>query len=221
MTLVGLLPMKGHSERVPGKNLKPCAGKPLFHWVTEALLAATGVDRVVVDTDSDLIEQNVNENFPTVEVHRRPVELQGDFVAMHDIVAHLASVLEGDEFLQTHSTNPLLRPETIDAAVAAFRADAEHDSLMSVTAWQSRFYWADGSPVNHDPEVLLRTQDLPPLYEENSNIYIASRALIHQTGRRVGPNPLLFPMDRREATDIDEPLDFTIAEQFLLMARHG
>jgi len=220
MTLVALLPMKGHSERVPGKNLKACAGKPLFHWVTEALLAARHVDRVVIDTDSDLICENVEEDFPTVEVHRRPAELQGDFVAMHDIVAHLVSVLDGDVFLQTHSTNPLLRAETIDAAIEAFRADTEHDSLMSVTPWQARFYGSDGAPINHDPNVLLRTQDLPPLYEENSNLYIAGRELIERTGLRVGPNPILFPMNRREAVDIDEPLDFTIAE-LLLMAHHG
>ena len=220
MTLIALLPMKGNSERVPGKNLRDCAGKPLFHWVTEALLGAGRVDHVVVDTDSDDIEAAVCSVFPAVEVHRRPVHLHGDLVPMHDIVAHLVSVLEGDVFLQTHSTNPLLTSETIDRAVAAFEDRGDRDSLMSVTPWQTRFYRQDGTPVNHDPAVLLRTQDLDPIFEENSSLYIAPRQLVEATGRRVGPRPLLFPMDRQEATDIDEELDFLIAEHLLRRA-HG
>ncbi|MDP3983834.1 MAG: acylneuraminate cytidylyltransferase family protein [Acidimicrobiia bacterium] len=220
MEVVALLPMKGHSERVPGKNLRSIAGKPLYHWVTEALLAAKTVNRVVVDTDSDAIAEHVFGSFPNVEIHRRPSHLHGDLVAMHDIVAYLAHAIEGDVFLQTHSTNPLLRAETIDAAVTAFLEEGSHDSLMSVTPWQTRFYFSDGRPVNHDPDVLLRTQDLSPLLEENSNLYIAARELILRTGRRVGSKPLLFPIERREATDIDEELDFMVAE-FLLRHTDG
>lgn len=220
MSVVALLPMKGHSERVPGKNLRPCAGKPLFHWVTEALLGAEQIDRVVVDTDSGTIEEAVAGAFPEVTVVRRPERLHGDLVPMHDIVAHLADTIDADTFLQTHSTNPLLRSSTLDRAVEAFLSRDGHDSLMSVTPQQTRFYRADGTPVNHDPAVLLRTQDLEPIYEENSCIYIAPASLIRATRRRVGPNPLLFPMERREATDIDEEFDFTIAE-YLLERTHA
>jgi N-acylneuraminate cytidylyltransferase len=220
--LVGLLPMKGNSERVPGKNLRPIAGKPLFAWVTEAMLAATGVDRVVVDTDSDEIEERVNQSFGReVEVVRRPQHLIGDLVPMHDIVANLCATLDGDDFLQTHSTNPLLTSETIEEATAAYYSRSEgYDSLMGVTARHTRFYWEDGRPVNHDPAVLLRTQDLPPLLEENSNVYIAPRTVIEATGRRVGSSPVLFPIDAAEALDIDEELDFAMAA-FLLEARRG
>jgi CMP-N-acetylneuraminic acid synthetase len=86
---------------------------------------------------------------------------------------------------------------------------------MSVTALQTRFYFADGRAVNHDPEVLARTQDLDPIYEENSNIYISPRQQIIDTGRRIGSRPKLFPMPRDQAIDIDEELDFLVAE-FLL-----
>lgn len=221
MTLVALLPMKGHSERVPGKNLRSIAGRPLFVWVTSALVAAKGVDRVVIDTDSDQIEEQVTRHFGSeVAVVRRPLELQGDLVPMHDIVAHLSQSLAGDIFLQTHATNPLLRPATIDAAITAYGAHGDHDSLMGVTERHTRFYWADGRPVNHDPTKLMRTQDLPPLMEENSNIYIAPRAVIEATGRRIGPRPLLFPIDAAEAWDIDDESEFDIAEH-LLGGRRG
>lgn len=220
--LVGLLPMKGHSERVPGKNLRLIAGRPLFAWVTEAMLASNGIDRVVVDTDSDQIEAAVGSEFGAdVEVVRRPLDLHGDTVAMHDIVAHLCATLEGDDFLQTHSTNPLLTSATLEAAIAAYHdRGGAHDSLMGVTARHTRFYWEDGTPVNHDPAVLLRTQDLPPLLEENSNVYIAPRSVIEATSRRVGPKPLLFRINAAEALDIDEEIDFTMAAH-MLEARSG
>jgi CMP-N-acetylneuraminic acid synthetase len=215
MSVAGLIPMKGHSERVPGKNLRPIAGKPLFHWITESLLGASSVDEVIIDTDSDEIEAAVSSSFPGVVIHRRPPHLHGDMVPMHDVVAEVARSTGHDHILQTHSTNPLLPSGTVDSAVAAFLGPGPHDSLMSVTALQTRLYFADGRPVNHDPAILIRTQDLEPVYEENSNIYIAPVDLIVETGRRIGQHPLLFPIPREEAVDIDEELDFLVAE-FLL-----
>ena len=207
--------MKGHSERVPGKNLRPIAGRPLFHWIVEALLDAEGVDEVMVDTDSDDIEAAVKGSFPEVLVHRRPEHLHGDMVPMHDIVTDVANSISHDVLLQTHSTNPLLSPGTIDEAVDAFDGSIGEDSLMSVTARRTRFFYADGRPVNHDPTKLDRTQDLTPLLEENSNIYIAPSELIRSTRLRVGPNPLLFEVDPSEAMDIDDEFDFQVAECLL------
>lgn len=220
MSVLALVPMKGHSERVPGKNLRPIAGRPLFHWILEALLASSRVDEVVVDTDSDDIEAAVRMSFSEVVLSRRPKELHGDLVPMHDIVAHIADQTAHDTVLQTHSTNPLLKAETIDAAINEYLSDIEHDSLMSVTAWQSRFFFVDGSPVNHNPAELLRTQDLPPLLEENSNIYLAPTEQIRRTRLRIGSNPLLFRIDGSEAVDIDEQFEFDLAEM-LLERRHG
>ena len=215
MSLVGLLPMKGHSERVPRKNLRMIAGKPLFHWITETLLRSPSIDEVIIDTDSDEIEEAVRTSFPSVSVHRRSERLQGDMVPMHDVVADVARSIDHDHVLQTHATNPLLRSRSVEAAIAAFLEPGSHDSLMSVTALHTRLYFGDGRPVNHDPTVLLRTQDLDPIYEENSNIYIAPRSLIVATGRRVGVEPILFSIPREESIDIDEDLDFRVAE-FLL-----
>lgn len=211
--VVAIVPMKGHSERVPGKNLRLFAGRPLYHWIVTSLLAVEPVAAVVVDTDSPDIADDVAKTFPEVEIRERPSDLLGDEVPMHDIVARIvAERSSGDVFLQTHSTNPLLTPETITRAVDAFFGPGDHDSLMGVTELRTRLYSSDGRPLNHDPEVLLRTQDLDPVLEENSNLYLASRQVISSTGRRVGPNPLLFPIDRHEAVDIDEEIDFVIAE---------
>jgi CMP-N-acetylneuraminic acid synthetase len=105
-------------------------------------------------------------------------------------------------------------------AIEAFLTEGEHDSLMSVTERHVRMYDSQSRPMNHDPDQLLRTQDLPPVYEENSNIYIAPRQLVLSTGKRIGPHPLLFPMSRAEAMDIDDAFDFEVVD-CLLGRRRG
>jgi len=219
--IVALLPMKGHSERVTGKNLRPMAGRPLYHWIMGSLLATAAISEVVVDTDSEELADDVAANFGSVTIRERPDELRGDLVPMHDIVARFVSEHATlDHVLQTHATNPLLTSETLARAVETYLGDESHDSLMSVTEKRVRLFDDGGRPLNHDPEVLLRTQDLAPVYEENSNIYIASRAVVTSTGMRIGADPLLFPIDRIESLDIDEEIDFTIVK-CLLERRRG
>ena len=111
------------------------------------------------------------------------------------------------------STNPLLRTDTITRAIEAFLANRhQHDSLFGVTRIQSRLWDSRGNAVNHDPAVLLRTQDLPPIYEENSNLYIFDAATLRERHNRIGHRPMVFEIDREEAWDIDEELDWKIVE---------
>ena len=212
LPVIAIVPMKGHSARVPKKNLKPLCGRPLYHWITKTLLAAGAVDEVVVETDADEIEADVRENFPGLRVLRRPAHLHGDDVPMNHVIDNAMRQLPAAVFLQSHSTNPLLKAATVDAAVAAYRAAGDDDSLFAVTRWQTRFFWADGRPVNHNPDELLPTQDLPPLYEENSNIYIFTRHSFDKRGHRIGTAPKMFEMDYVEAVDIDEIQHFELAE---------
>jgi CMP-N-acetylneuraminic acid synthetase len=205
--------MRHSSERVPGKNYRDFNGKPLYHWVVESLLESGRVDEVLIDTDSELIINDAAQ-FENVRTVRRPDDLLGGDVPMNSILLHDVNQIEADWYLQTHSTNPLLRPETIGSAIDALLASApgEHDSLFSVTALQTRLYWADGSAINHDPEVLLRTQDLPPVFEENSCIYLFQKRTLEQHGTRIGKTPMMFEIPAEEATDIDVELDFRVAE---------
>jgi N-acylneuraminate cytidylyltransferase len=214
-TLIAIVPMKGHSERIPGKNIRLFNGKPLCHWILNTLGRVKSIKRIVVDTDSLLIAQKVGE-YPGVEVSMRPEQLRGDFVSVNRLIEYVISLYQGHHFfLQTHSTNPLLKKETIETAVETFFNLKEYDSLFSVNRYQSRFYDHRFRPVNHDPGELKRTQDLPPLYEENSNIYLFSRESFHAVRARVGRKPYLFEMDPLEAIDIDEEKDFVLAETLM------
>jgi CMP-N-acetylneuraminic acid synthetase len=212
LSVVALVPMRHQSERVPGKNYRPFNGRPLFHHIVSTLLAVERVSEVVIDTDSATIKEQAAEVFPTVRVIDRPPRLVGGDVPMTSVLQYDAELFPSNWYLQTHSTNPLLQPSTIDAALDRMEASlGSHDSLFSVTRWQTRLYDADGQPINHDPNVLLRTQDLPPVFEENSNLYLFTAPQI-AAGRRIGATPILFEIDALEATDIDEEHDFLLAE---------
>jgi len=213
--------MRHDSERVPGKNYRDLAGKPLYAHIISALLACPEIDKVVVDTDSPTVMQGLAGSFPEVVVLERPEHLRDGMIPMNDILLYDTAQVQADYYLQTHSTNPLLRPETISAAVQAFLAARNrHDSLFSVTRLQTRLYWQNGEAVNHNPNELLRTQDLPPIFEENSCIYIFTRQKLAERNHRLGDTPMMYEIDAAEAWDIDEELDFLVAD-FLMRQRSG
>ena len=211
--LVALIPMRHHSQRVPGKNYRTLAGKPLFHYIIETLLAVPEITQIVVDTDSTPVIHGLRQHFPQVKVIDRPEHLRADNVSMNEILLHDTEQVQADVYLQTHSTNPLLKPETIGRAIKVFRTGyPDHDSLFSVTRLQTRLYDQQGHAINHDPTVLIQTQDLPPVYEENSCLYIFNREHLIRRHHRIGERPILFEIDAEEAWDIDEELDFAITD---------
>ena len=181
--IAALVPMRHDSERVPGKNYRPMAGKPLYRHIVESLLACPEIDRVVIDTDSDTIKRDASDAFPQVTVLDRPQHLRDGSIPMNDVLLNDVRQVPAALYLQTHSTNPLLRPATISRAIQELRASPDHDSLFSVTRIQARLWSDDGEPLNHDPAVLLRTQDLPPVYLENSCLYLFTRELSRVAGR--------------------------------------
>jgi len=210
--------MRHHSQRVPGKNYRNLAGKPLYQHIIETLLAVPEINEIIVDTDSDPVMDGLRENFPQVRVINRPEHLRADDMPMNEILIHDTAQYSADFYLQTHSTNPLLKVETISNAIQAFNNNyPKLDSLFSVTRWQTRFYDKDGNAVNHNPHELIQTQYLPPMYEENSCIYIFTRENLIAKRHRISDHPLMFEIPRLEAVDIDEEPDFQIANILMRM----
>ena len=209
-----LVPMKGHSERVPNKNIRDLNGKPLFHWIMENLTKSKYIDEIIINTDSDEIAKSAKENF-NVTILNRPDYLKGDMVSIQPLIEYDLLNTNGEYYLQTHSTNPLLKTKTIDSAIESFFSQNESDALFSVTEIKTRFYWPNGAGINHDPSVLIRTQDLQPIYEENSCLYIFSKYTNLKYKNRLGSKPLMFPINKLEAVDIDNIEDLYFAD-FLL-----
>jgi CMP-N-acetylneuraminic acid synthetase len=219
-SVTALVPMRHHSERVPGKNYRLMAGRPLYAYILETLLCCRSVSQIAVDTDSPLIRDGIAQRFPSVMLIERPEVLRGGEVPTNAILEHDLGLLEGAFFLQTHCTNPLLTTATIDRAVETFfQSFPGKDSLFSVTRWHKRLWRQDGTPINHDPDVLLRTQDLPPFFEENSCLYVFERRRFLARGNRLGASPILYEIEAGEAMDIDEEQDFRLVESLLQSRR--
>lgn len=220
--IVALVPMRHHSERVPGKNYRMFAGRPLYHHIIKTLLNCPLVEEIAVDTDSPIILEHAAGNFPQVKLIERPQRLRADAIPMNDVLLYDVTQIKADYYLQTHSTNPLLRTETISRAIQQFLDNYPmYDSLFSVTRIQTRLWDRLARAINHNPAILLRTQDLSPVYEENSNIYIFTRSTLETRHNRIGERPLMFEIDRMEAWDINGELDLLIAEFFYLQRRRN
>ena len=211
--ITALLPMKANSERVPNKNFKLIGGKPLYYWILENLIALEVIDRVIINTDAD---QGLFSNFignKKLLIRSRKPSLCGDLVSMNKIIED--DILSDDNkiFLMTHTTNPLISKRTLSNAIDIFlnRDKNQFDSLYSATKFQGRFYYEGSIAINHNPNELLRTQDLPPVYLENSCLYLFEKNIFLDTKTRIGKMPILFETPQLESVDIDTKDEWYLA----------
>ena len=213
--IVALLPMKANSERVKGKNFREFNGKPLFRWILDALLEVEEIDKVIINTDArDILAENGLTDSDRVMIRDRKPEIWGDFVSMNLVIEDDVQNVDADFYLMTHTTNPLMTSDTIRSALETFQLaslEKRADSLFTVDKIQTRFYRSDCSAVNHEPNNLIRTQDLEPWFEENSNLYIFTRESFVKTNARIGKQPMMFESKKFESIDIDTPADWDFA----------
>ncbi|MET1254654.1 acylneuraminate cytidylyltransferase family protein [Aliikangiella maris] len=216
--MVALLPIKANSERVKNKNFRKFAGKPLFKWMLDSLVISDKFEKVIINTDAKelLIDNGLNESEKIV-IRTRKKELCGDDVSMNLILEDDINCIDADVFFMTHATNPLISPSTISDAVQCYLDNLDkHDTLFSVNKFLSRFYDEDNTPLNHDPKKLIRTQDLTPWYEENSCIYIFTKASFKNSNSRIGKTPIKWETPPLESIDIDTETDWYLAESIAL-----
>lgn len=213
--IVALLPIKKNSNRVPGKNFRMLDGRPLFKWILATLSRIDKIDCIVINTDArrELFDCGLEEN-DKVLIRDRAPRICGDTVSMNRIIEDDISAIPADIYLMSHATNPFLSESTIYKALLHFEkalVAGQCDSLFTVNRVQARFYREDGSPVNHDPSILIQTQDLEPWFEENSNLYFFSSSSFASTKARIGTNPLMYEVPQLEAIDIDTEDDWSLA----------
>ncbi|MFC1835277.1 glycosyltransferase [Thermodesulfobacteriota bacterium] len=212
LRIVALVPMRADSKRVPNKNIRMFNGKPLYFHILNSLLSCPYIEEIYVNTNSQILMEELPKAFDRVRVIPRPEHLCPDTVPMNNILLYDVEYVEADWYVQTHSTNPLLRPQTITRAIETILNGPQHDALFSVTPMYTRLWDSQKHPINHKSDSLIRTQDLDPIYEENSNLYIFKKETLKRLNNRIGDQPLMFEIPREEAWDIDEELDFRIAE---------
>ena len=212
MDVLGLIPARGGSKGIPGKNLVPVGGKPLLAWTVEAALGATELTRVVVSTDDDEIASVAG-----IEVLRRPAELATDDTPMLEVVRHAVSELASDVVVLLQPTSPLRRAEHVDACVRLL-LESGADAVVSVVEVPHRFRpdslmdVVDGRVV---PRGSARTrQEKEPVYARNGPAVLARRA--DRIGDDLyGGDVRPFVMDARDSFDVDAAFDLELAERLL------
>ncbi len=218
--ITALLPMKAFSERVKNKNFRDFSGKPLYRWMLDTLLEIDEIDNIVINTDAKFILfDEMLQKMKRVILRNRKSELCGDYASMNLVIEDDINAVPSDLFLMTHTTNPLLSAKTIRKAIKLFDSTHQCDSLFTVNKVQTRFYHKDTSPVNHDPNNLIRTQDLEVWYEENSCLYVFTAESFKNRNARIGVHPVMMETPALESFDIDEPDDWIIAESVALYSK--
>lgn len=230
MKIVGWMPLKEHSTRLPGKNWRDLCGKPLFWHMLEAMLWQNSIytsrllliSEVFINTDNDTIEADyLGVAAPNCTVIKRKSKHKEATQSTVEMLVDDLDRMDADVIVYTHATIPLLRPETLQAAVRCFLDNyPRYDSVISVTRLHERIYDHLGRAVNFHPGILLPLQDMEPIFLENSAFFIMMADDLRRLHRRVGDRPYLFEIPANEAVEIDTEEDFQYAE-WLYMRRQS
>lgn len=216
-----VIPARGGSKRIPGKNIAPLLGKPLLAYAVEAALASGVTPHVVVSTEDARIAEVAHTS--GVRVVSRPDDLASDAASTESVLMHALDLFEAEGMRFTWvvtlpPTSPLRTASTIRTFVERVRAEPDlQDCLMSVTENRCDF-WQEGEDRTLRrlfPDAPRRQQDRVPLFEENSAIYVTRVSALRETGRITGRRVRGLAIDRTEAVDINEPIDLKIAEALL------
>ncbi len=224
--ILALIPARGGSQRVPGKNLKPLNGKPLIAYTIEAAKRSRLIQKVLVTTDSKEIAE-VSRKFGAEAPFLRPAEISGTHSTEMEFFLHALDWLkkkehyEPDLIVLLYPTAPFRKTRSIDLAIEEMLKHPEADSLRSVRLCSEHPYkmWViEGERLlpfvkGKDPAMPTWSyQSLPKVYVQNANIYITRPATLRNKGNPIGDTVLPFVMDEIESIDINEPMDLQIAE---------
>ena len=214
LSVLALIPARGGSKGLPGKNIRPAGGRPLIDFTIAAARAAQCVDRVVLSSDDDEI-MRVARDCGCEVPFRRPAELATDEASSIDVVLHALDALPAhDLVVLLQPTSPLRTAEDIDGACRLMlQRDAQ--SCVSVTPAEQSPYWmfrlsGDGllDPLLTDSARASRRQDLPPVYVLNGAVYVARCEGLRRERSFVGPRTVGYVMPAERSLDIDTPADF-------------
>lgn len=207
MKTVALVPIKMNNERTPGKNTKLFSdGTPLIHCVLRSLLQAKEVDEIYVYCSKEEIKKYLLDG---IKYLKRDEKFDTATTSMNEILYAFSQEVYADVYALVHCTAPFQDAEKIDAAIKSVKS-GEFDSALAVKKMQE-FLWVNGKPFNYDTCNIPRTQDLEPIYVETNGMYVFTRRVITERKRRVGDCPYLLEVSEIEALDIDNPIDFEIA----------
>ena len=227
--LLAIIPARGGSKRLPGKNTMELCGKPLVAWTIEAALGSKYIDRVIVSTDDDnvvMISDKYGADIPLL----RPIELATDEATSIDVVLHLLTQLEheGEEYDYTillQPTSPLRTTDDINKSIDLLK-DRRSDAVISVCEVEHSPLWCNTISDDGDLSYFLkrsilnkRSQDLEQYYRLNGAIYLCSVERIREENTFfLSSNSVAYKMSQKRSVDIDNEIDFLLAESLFKLS---
>ena len=216
MEVHAIVPVRGGSERVVNKNMRPFAGSTLLEIKLRQLLAVPGLAGVHVSSEHRSMLE-VAERLGAVP-HLRDPHYATSSIPMSEVYAYMAGQVNAPHVLLTHVTNPLAGADVYGRALALYAGlSAQEDSLTTVAPVKD-FLYRDGKPLNFDPKNKPRSQDLPDIVKLTHVVSIAPRDMVVSTKEWFGPRAHFMELTQQESFDIDTPFDFEVAE--FLYQRH-
>lgn len=217
-TFLAIIPARGGSKRLPRKNVLDLSGKPLIAWSIEAGLKSKYIDKVVVSSDDDEI-LNISKEFEA-DIIKRPVHLSTDTSTTIDAIKHTIDNIEKyDYVILLQPTSPLRNEKHINEAIELLE-EKKADAVVSVCEMDHSPLWSNTLPEDGNMSSFLRdevlnkrSQDLEKYYRLNGAIYICKiEKLLEHKSFFLKDNIFAYIMDRKSSIDIDEKIDFEMAE---------
>lgn len=210
MKIVAIMPIKLNNERCPGKNTRLLGEKPLLQYELDTLYKTGLCDSINVYCSSEDVVPFLPEHVCFV---KRSPELDLPTANFNQIFSSFIAEIDADIYVFAHATAPFISLDTMTECINAVKS-GKYDSAFCAQKIQT-FLWKNGSPLNFDASNLPRTQDLEPIYQETSGVYVFTKEVFLKYGRRIGVNPYIKCVNTKEAVDIDNPEDFDLAEALL------
>ena len=207
MTTIAIMPIKMNNERLPGKNTKILGKKPLLQYELDSLVETGLLDEISVFCSSKDIIEYLPEK---VNFVKRSEELDLPTSNFTQIFEAFMNEKDADIYVYAHATAPFITVETMRECIEAVQS-GKYDSAFCAIRLQD-YLWKDGEPLNFDASNVPRTQDLEPIYQETSGVYVFTKEVFEKYHRRIGKNPYIKEVSFKEAVDIDEAEDFRLAE---------
>ena len=208
MKTVAFVPIKTNNERLPGKNTKKFSnGRPLISYILETLKKVNGLDGVYVYCSDPGIKAFLPDG---INYLQRDAYLDLSSTSFNEVLTSFARDVRADIYVLAHATAPFIKKESFEKGIEAVKT-GKYDSALAVRKMQE-IIWKDGKPFNYRPESIPRTQDLEPFYVETCGMYIYTSELICKEKRRIGYHPYLIEVTKTEASDINDPEDFMMAD---------
>lgn len=204
------MPIKLINERCPGKNTRMLGSKPLLQYELNNLIKTELCDSINVFCSSEEVIPYLLEGVSFV---KRPEYLDLPTSNFTQIFEKFTEHYDADIYVYAHATAPFIKKDTMVQCIEAVKS-GKYDSAFCAVKLQD-YLWQDGKPLNFNASNLPRTQDLKPIYQETSGIYVFKKDVFDKYHRRIGKKPFIKKVSFKEAVDIDTPEDFKLAEALL------